>query len=103
MVLAFLHPPNSDFWQSKEQLLPVELGDYRLAYDKLGWIVSGRHDDGSVTIEIPNNIGNAPRTQPYEAWRGWLEHVFWRPFRPVNEDVEYNRPSYSSATPLVAD
>jgi len=103
LVLAFVHAPGSDFWQAKAQLLPVELGDYRLAYDKLGWIVSGRRDDGSVTIEIPNNVGNAPRTKPYARWRGWLERLFRRPFRPSNEDVEYNRPIYSSANPIVMD
>jgi hypothetical protein len=103
LVLAFLHAPGSDFWQAREQPLPVEVSDYRLVYDKLGWIVSGRREDGRVTIEIPSNIGNAPRTQPYGRWRGWLEQLLRRPFRPVNEDVEYNRPMYSSATPLVAD
>ena len=103
LVLAFLHAPGSDFWDSEPQPLPVEQGDYRIAYDKLGWIVSGRRADGSVTIEIPANAGNAPRVLPYEAWRGWLEQVFWRPFRPVNEDVEYHRPSYSSAKPIFTD
>lgn len=103
LVLAFLHAPNSDFWQSKYQALPVELGDYRLVYDKLGWVVSGRRADGSVTIEIPNNAGKAPRPLPYARWRGWLERLLRRPFRPVNEDIEYNRPIYSSAAPIVAD
>jgi hypothetical protein len=103
LVLAFLHAPGSDFWDSKQQPLPVEQGDYRLAYEKLGWIVSGRRTDGSVTIDIPANAGKAPQIVPYDAWRGWLEQVFRRPFRPVNEDVEYNRPSYSSASPMFSD
>jgi hypothetical protein len=103
LVLAYLHPPGSDFWQSKPQPLPVEQADYRLVYDKLGWIVSGRQQDGSVTIEIPANAGNAPATRPYEWWRGWLEQVFRRPFRPSNEEVEYRRPVYSSAKPIVTD
>ena len=42
LVLAFLHAPGSDFWRAQPQLLPVELGDYRLVYERLGWIVSGR-------------------------------------------------------------
>jgi len=49
------------------------------------------------------NAGKAPRILPYDPWRGWLEQVFRRPFRPVNEDVEYNRPSYSSASPIFSD
>jgi hypothetical protein len=100
LVLAYLQPPQSDFWQSQERLLPVELEDYRLVYDKLGWIVSGRRDQGSVTIEIPANAGKAPPTLPYALWRRWLEQIVRRPFRPANEDVEYNRPIYSSATPI---
>jgi hypothetical protein len=103
LVLAFLHARASDFWRSKEQSLPVEVADYRLVYDKLGWIVSGRRDDGSVTIEIPSNAGNAPRARPYEHWRARLEQLIRRPLRPVNEDIEYNRPSYSSARPIVND
>jgi hypothetical protein len=103
LLLAFLHAPGSEFWDNKPQPLPVEQGDYRLEYEKLGWIVSGRREDGSVTIEIPANAGKTPRIVPYAAWRGWLERVFRRPFRPVNEDVEYNRPSYSSSRPIFAD
>lgn len=102
-MLAYLHAPGSDFWLSKEQLLPVELGDYRISYDKLGWIVTGRCDDGSATIEIPRNAGNAPKTLPYERWRGWLEHVVRRPLRPSNGAVEYKRLIYSSAKPIVTD
>jgi hypothetical protein len=103
LVLAFLQPPDSDFWQSREQPLPVELADYRMVYDKVGWVVSGRRADGSVTIEIPNNVGNTPLLLPYAGWRRWLEQIFRRPFRPVNEDTEYNRPIYSSDAPLVLD
>jgi hypothetical protein len=103
LVLAFLQPPQSAFWQAPQEPLPVERADYRLAYDKVGWIVSGRRDDGSVTIEIPGNDGKAPRTLPYARWRKWLEAVFRRPFRPSNEEVEYDRPLYSSAAPLAED
>jgi hypothetical protein len=103
LVLAFLHAPRSDFWQSDEQLLPVERGDYRLVYDKLGWVVSGRRDEGSVTIEIPSNVGNAPRMNPYSRWRTWLEQVIRRPLRPSNDGIEYERPIYSSAKPIVTD
>jgi hypothetical protein len=103
LVLAFLQPPDADFWQSKPQPLPVELADYRMLYDKLGWVVSGRRADGSVTIEIANNAGNTPLLRPYAGWRLWLEQIFRRPFRPVNEDTEYNRPIYSSGAPMVLD
>jgi len=104
LVLAFLHAPDTDFWRSSDQPLPVEQADFRLAYDKLGWIVSGRRRDGSVTIEIPGNAGNAsPPLVPYEPWRPWLERVFRRPFRPANANAEYDRPVYSSAAPIVSN
>jgi hypothetical protein len=103
LVLAFLQAPASDFWQMTEQPLPVEQADYRLVYAKLGWIVSGRRDDGSVTVEIPGNAGNAPRTLPYARWRRCLEALLRRPFRPSNEAAEYDRPVYTSATPIVSD
>ena len=103
LELALLQPQQAAFWQAPEQPLPVERADYRLVYEKVGWIVSGRRDDGSVTIEIPGNAGNAARTLPYARWRKWLEAVFRRPFRPSNEAVEYNRPLYSSAAPLVGN
>ncbi|HEY1724483.1 MAG TPA: DUF2264 domain-containing protein [Steroidobacteraceae bacterium] len=103
LVLAMLHGPESEFWQSPEQQLPVERGDYRMVYDKLGWIVSGRQADGSVTIEIPRNAGHSPQPRPYSWWRSWLEPIFRRPFRPPQQDTEYNRAVYSSALPMVGD
>jgi len=103
LVLAFLRPPESDFWQASEQLLPVEQDDYRVVYDKVGWVVTGRRADGSVSIEIPNNAGNAPLTNGYARWRVWVEKVFRRPLRPVNEDTEYGRQFYTSGTPMVLD
>jgi hypothetical protein len=104
LVLAFLHAPDSDFWRNSDQPLPVEQADFRLVYDKLGWIVSGRHYDGRITIEIPGNAGNAAQPlMAYEPWRPWLERVFQRPFRPVNGDAEYNRSVYSSAAPIVSN
>ena len=65
--------------------------------------VINRRADGNVTIEIPGNATNKPMLLPYADWRRWLEQIFRRPFRPVNEDTEYNRPVYSSGAPIVLD
>jgi hypothetical protein len=98
-----MQAPDATFWRAAEQPLPVELGDYRLDYRDLGWIVSGDHASGRVTVEIPANAGNSPRTRPHAVWRRWLELLFRRPFRPSNEDMQYTRAAYSSDAPLIGD
>ena len=103
LVLALMQAPDATFWRAAEQPLPVELGDYRLDYRDLGWIVSGDHASGRVTVEIPANAGNSPRTRPHAVWRRWLELLFRRPFRPSNEDMQYTRAAYSSDAPLIGD
>ncbi|HEY3809529.1 MAG TPA: DUF2264 domain-containing protein [Steroidobacteraceae bacterium] len=104
LVLASLHAPGSEFWSAPSQLLPVEKSDYRLSYDKLGWVVTGHLADGNITIEIPRN-GGQPQPEPhgYAPWRRALEHVLRRPLRPTNRNVEYGRELYSATHPFVLD
>jgi hypothetical protein len=100
LVLAYLNAPDSAFWIDREEPLPVEVADFHIAYEKLGWIVSGNHSDGDITIEIPRNAGFDPTPEPYTWWDRLLEHVLRRPMRPENKAMKYDRHVYSAREPF---
>jgi hypothetical protein len=99
LVLAYLNAPGSAFWTEAEKPLPVQQGDYRLAFEKLGWVVSGNHDNGEITVEIPRNAASHPKAARYAWWNRLLEHLLRKPMRPENKAFKYDRPVYSSLHP----
>jgi len=103
LVLAFRFPGDSDFWNAPEVPLPVEVADYRLEVEQLGWIVEGRKADGTITIEIPKNESNDIAIKDYDWRRRLYEVVLRRPNRPHNHSVKYDRRVYSSAKPFWED
>lgn len=97
LVLALFHDKEAAFWAGPEVPLPIERGDYRMEYDKLGWIISGRKSSGEIRIEIPKNQATDIRASDYSWWRKMLEVVVRRPLRPENRRIKYERPVYTSA------
>ena len=100
LVVAFLQPPGSAFWQSPQQDLPIELGDYRLELPALGWVVKGRRASGEIVIAIPANRGHEHPVRKHSAARRLAELLLAAPVRPRNLKAKYRRPAYSSATPM---
>ncbi|MCA4132595.1 DUF2264 domain-containing protein [Arthrobacter sp. M4] len=49
-TLGMLLPPNHPVWTALEQPLPIEAGNISRVIEAPGWLVSGRREDGFVTI-----------------------------------------------------
>ena len=102
-MLAFLSPRGLNFWTAPEVPLPVEVADYRLALDRLGWIVEGNKETREIKIEIPANSETGGAIEGYAWWRQLSELLLQRPNRPHNRAAKYERHSYSSAKPFFGE
>jgi hypothetical protein len=100
LVLALMHGRGADFWTVPDVALPVETGDYRLDLPKLGWIVSGRHGIGEITIAIPRNRHTAISPEPCTMRMRWAEKIARQPMRPRNMAIKYDAAEYSSRRPF---
>ena len=100
LVLAFLQPEASAFWQNPQQALPIELGDYRFELPALGWVVEGHRASGEIVIRVPANCHEKHCVEEHTMVRRLAELLLAAPFRPDNHKAKYFNPAYSSATPL---
>jgi hypothetical protein len=100
LVLAYMHPRGSAFWTAAEQLLPVEVADYRLDCGKLGWVIEGRKADARIEVRLAKNRQVAVKPRPYSIARQIAEKLVRGPLRPGNYDVKYECAKYSSDNPL---
>lgn len=100
LVMAFLQPPGSPFWTDPEQPLPVEVADYDLDLEKIGWKVSGRQATGDITIEIPANPDVEHPVGDHTLLRRTMETLTRRLYRPYNHAVKYEGRFYSTAEPF---
>jgi hypothetical protein len=100
LVLAYMQRTDARFWTAPQAPLPVEIGDYRLEYEKLGWIIKGNRESGEIVIEIPSNKAAVYEPQPH-TWRARLKEMLTRqPHRPKNDAMKYRARYYSSAKPF---
>jgi hypothetical protein len=99
LVLAFMHPPEDAFWQAPEQPLPVESADYRLVFNRLGWIVEGTRSSGEIKITVPRNTEQFTTIEDYDWQMRLQESLTRKPARPGNSEVKYQSRYYSSLAP----
>jgi len=105
LTLALLAGPQMPFWTAPVEALPVERSDFDHPITSIGWRVIGRQADADIRIlRAGANAGTAPALdtlEPYGAWRQLLSTIlWWRPYRPANEQAKYQLPVYSSRTPF---
>ena len=100
LTLAFMSGPQSSFWQSDLEPLPVERENYEKVLPKLGWKIVGHSKSLDIEIEIIGNTLEDARLDPYLDWRPAAEWLFERPVRPANNEVKYGLRSYSALRPL---
>jgi hypothetical protein len=99
LVLAFMHPAGDSFWRAPQELLPVEVADYRLELTKLGWVIEGQSRSGEITITVAQNPADVNTIDDY-TWAMRVKEIFLRePLRPHNHDIKYESRHYSSASP----
>ena len=101
LIIALSASPDHAFWQSPEQLLPVELADFEEDIPAPGWRLQGCRNSGEVKLFIKANASNPDYpVQPYPRWRAGLDWLRQRPARPDNELSKYRRYSYSNLRPF---
>lgn len=101
LTIAFYSPPDSDFWTSPLERLPVEQEDYRISIPAIQWEIRGIKQTREVQIIKKNNIGNqvSTRTRPSRLYR-LLTHVLGLPFRSQDPYNQYELHTYSSIAPF---
>ena len=61
LTLAYMNRPTASFWTNGSSPLPVEISDYHIDLDAIGWKVDGVKSSGEIRITLRDNIGNASR------------------------------------------
>ncbi|EWY42686.1 hypothetical protein N825_02120 [Skermanella stibiiresistens SB22] len=100
LVMAYVQPPDSPFWNAAARSLPVEVADYDLDLPKVGWRISGRRETGDITIEIPANADKRYPIAAHSLRMRVMENLAMRLFRPYNHAVKYDERFYSTAEPF---
>lgn len=100
LVAAFRLPDAAPFWSGPPAPLPVEVADYRITVPATGWTITGRRDDGSITLDIPQSETHPARLEPYGFRRRLATLLAREPRRPENTHAKYGQRSYSSAHPF---
>jgi hypothetical protein len=100
LVLAFMHPAGDAFWSAPQEALPVEMSDYRLELDRLGWVVEGKQASGDINITVVANTREVDEIEDYSLRMRIQEFLTRQPARPGNWAVKYDSRHYSSTTPF---
>jgi hypothetical protein len=102
VTVALSFGTDSPFWYGPEELLPIEVSDYRIGISQIGVEIEGRKDEGEVVLRLlqASPYGNRRITR-YSIWRKLLGWFFQRPFRPDNYAAKYGRDFYSSLRPFM--
>ncbi|MBD2103051.1 DUF2264 domain-containing protein [Leptolyngbya sp. FACHB-261] len=103
LVAAFYVDRFVPFWQPSAERLPIEISDFSVASKASGWLVKGNASTQEIELNLLKKQGNRPsKIEEYGSLNRLVEFFFQRPFRPENSRALYHRPSYSTASPVVA-
>ncbi|MFT4103740.1 MAG: DUF2264 domain-containing protein [Burkholderiaceae bacterium] len=98
LVVAFFLDPSMRVFETPRRPLPVENGDFSLHNPVTNWTISGRRDDGHVTLTIDGNPADAQiPLQPYTLRQQLTEMLLLKPRRPDNHHALYSSRRYSTA------
>ncbi|BDA68346.1 hypothetical protein CAL7716_025120 [Calothrix sp. PCC 7716] len=102
LTAAFYVSKFIPFWQSFSEKLPIEISDFSVVNDSIGWKIKGNYSTQTIEIYLLKEQGNKkPRLKKYGIFNQVLEVWFKRPFRPDNYKALYRRPVYSTASTIV--
>jgi hypothetical protein len=100
LTLAFMAKPDHPLWTQAEQPLPVERGDYRMTFKRLGWTVTGSRKDLEITVSTRARGAKLSALKPHADGSRMLEFLLQRPCRPGNGEAKYGLSRYSAVRPL---
>ena len=102
LTLAYMNRPTASFWTNGSSPLPVEISDYHIDLDAIGWKVDGVKSSGEIRITLRDNIGNASRDlESFGVWGRAIEYIFQRPRRPQNYYSKYKLPTYTNKSQVL--
>ncbi|MBB5320691.1 DUF2264 domain-containing protein [Marinobacter oulmenensis] len=106
LALAFLLPPDHEFWCGEPGSLPVEKADYRISVGSINATVIGEKATGDITVAFNSrnkDSRNRPGPPPFRRMsvlRRQLQRLLKRPLRIENYEAKYQQPEYYSAKPF---
>lgn len=101
LVVALCASPDSNFWLSTPQKLPIEEGNYEFTIPEIKWRIKGDMATGNVQIikesNYKNDIRNMQENTIYRKAAGW---ILGKPCRPRNIPKKYKLHIYNSNNPF---
>ena len=108
LTVAYMLTEESIFLSGNVEPLPVEMADYEILAESIGWKINGHRDTNNIEITfLDKKFKNIERRfwpiESYGMLRKSAEVIFARPLRPENIKAKYARAQYSSESPFCID
>jgi hypothetical protein len=100
LTLAFMSEPTDPFWTAEYEPLPVEVGDFVIPLQKLGWTITGTKRTGDIKIAVSGNTVPSVELESFSRWQRLKETFTQQPRRPKNSKAKYGLREYSAIAPL---
>ena len=93
--------PESKFWTSPQEKLPIEKGDYLIEIPEIKWKIKGTHANNEVQIIKTQNRNNARiQEKPLRLIEKLKIFILRLPYRPDISCSAYELHKYSSLAPF---
>lgn len=100
LIVAFYVDNYIPLWNAPETKLPVEIADFSVTNNIIGWRINGDKATQTINLELLNNKEKEqPKLIKYGISNKIKEFIAHRPIRPNNHNTLYNRYLYSTAFP----
>jgi hypothetical protein len=101
LIPAFAIPAGDAFWQSAQDSLPIDRGNYRVRVGSIAWTIVGDAATGTTALtaddSLPDSLTNI---RPAAAWSELKSLLNGQPNRPLNTEAKYQRGTYQSEPPF---
>lgn len=97
LILSFYADSKISFFENPKEPLPIEISDYVVRNNIIGWKIIGNNKSGKILLEIENNdLGSIYPLIKYGIRNEIKESIVRRPCRPDNHKALYENRFYSN-------
>lgn len=97
LVIAFYADSKISFFKKEIQPLPIEISNYKMTNDIVGWTISGNKKTGEIILELKkNNLDTIYPIIKYGLKNELLELILRYPNRPDNHKALYENRFYTN-------
>lgn len=97
LIISFYADSKISFFESERQPLPIEISDYNITNEIIGWKISGNKKNQTILLEIKNNgLDTIYPIIKYGIINEFKELILRRPSRPDNHKALYDNRFYSN-------